>query len=757
MAYLSEKEVHSSYTDASDEADQWRINYPEIERLMDNGLMDDLDENLPEVNDGSLAASLFKLSKRVIKKKLSGQAIPLDHEAPWMLELANFYWTKKILPNAKSKASPRRKWKDAVRKAAGYGGQPIITLFVSRGNYEGADFIVPYAQDVKLEAGKDSDEDSDVIFWDVYYSKLQLENMIEAAEEEIANGDSKPIKRAVPGDKTDSEEKDDKYYPIDDSTYQQEEGKPDPTNYYDIEHLKAILQIEPEEQRPGNQQSRAESNTAHKKTGYHFYIAFQRGVDAPFMMVHASTEKCVREWSNPDPTGDVPVHYLYCYQDFLNPYGIGIVKLAGGTQNILDYMRQADVLATQLGIRPPKKIKGDEDEVDEESMVYAQDANWYIGNAEVEPVEMANGVYNELPTRMAMYQTSLQKFIPIGDNTIGAGQSGDPQVSKVPASIKLQAQNLSIDDEDFSENVEECYAAVSKSMINTQFANMEGSDLLKLDKDEIDKLMKAGFPGLEDGVQEIEIVWDNVRSTFDFEIDPDSNKTDDDEKALEGRLKAYELIQKDPTLNADLAKDNKRLNKGELIGDIMSALTDSDKILVDIDDQEAQQIIQEEQAKAQAEADASKPAEQPKQLSDSIAWKPADLREGERTQVLAQVGVQADQQNPSLAEDQQAHGQAMDVTNAKTAAVSAAAKTPAGAEKTPKAPAAKTPAKGDSQTAKQLAQAHEHIKQVMKAYNVDPHTAAAMLEAERQGYEPKEILAAYKRSKSPVPATAGAK
>jgi hypothetical protein len=50
-------------------------------------------------------------------------------------------------------ATPRRKWKDAVRKSAIYGGQPIINLFTEHGS----DFIVPYAQDVKLEAGKVSD------------------------------------------------------------------------------------------------------------------------------------------------------------------------------------------------------------------------------------------------------------------------------------------------------------------------------------------------------------------------------------------------------------------------------------------------------------------------------------------------------------------------------------------------------------------------------------------------------------------------
>jgi len=154
------------------------------------------------------------------------------------------------------------------------------------------------------------------------------------------------------------------------------------------------------------------------RTGIKFCVSQQRGVDAPFHMFHPSTKKWVREWSNPDPTGDVQIHFLYCYQDFVNPYGIGIVKLAGGTQNVLDYMRQADVLATQIGARPPILIEGDADGVDLESLVYAQDAQWFAGNAKITRMEISNQVYAQLPNRISMYKTSLNQLIPVGDTSI---------------------------------------------------------------------------------------------------------------------------------------------------------------------------------------------------------------------------------------------------------------------------------------------------------------------------------------------------
>jgi NACalpha-BTF3-like transcription factor len=695
VAYLSEQEIYTAYQEASDEADQWRIDYPQYERLADNGLLDDLDENLPEVNDGSLAASLFKLAKRVIRKKMSGRAIALDRDDQWLTELANIYWTKKILPNAKSKASPRRKWKDAVRKSAIFGGQPIITLFVTRGSYTGSDFIVPYAQDVKLEAGKDSDEDSDVIFWDVYYSKLQVRRMIEQAKQE--NADDAQAQKDYAANKAAH----DQAKLLNPEMGEFEEQQPEAYNKWDIPALEAILKSDAEEQRPGNQAPKQEQGSSGvKKTGYKFFIGFQRGVAAPFMMCHPGTNKCVREWSNPDPTGDVPVHYLYCYQDFVNPYGIGIVKLAGGTQNVLDYMRQADILATQLGLRPPKQIKGDEDQVDEDSLVYAQDANWYVGNASVERMEMASGVYSQLPGRMSMYKNSLQQMIPMGDTTLAAGDAGDPTTSKTPAGVKLQAANLSIDDEDFAENVDETYAAVGKSMINTQFANMQGSDLLKLNDDEREVLTKAGleFPQTEDGQvsNELEVVWDNARAMFDFEIDPDADKTDDEKAALDGKLKAYELVQADPNIDQYLSIGGKRLDRGELLSEIFSQLTENDKIIVDITPEEKAQI-------------------------DAMS-----------AQRAAQAGGQVDP----------ATGQPMAPPQPGMADPNAAMQPGAMPPQQPGMESALAPEGADQagELTDEEAEAGEHIQMVMQQYGVDENTAAAMLEAERQGFEPQEII-----------------
>lgn len=584
MPYTDIDDIDSLYSEAKKEGQEWKRDYDEYERLMDNGLLETIDPDLPLINDGSLAASLFKLPKRIVNSKLTGHAKAVDRDEAWLSELANMQWENNIIPNANTQAPFHRKWKDAVRKAAGYGSIPLVTIFTERGNYTGADFIVVQPQDMTLEPGKVSDYDSDIFFWDVYFTDSQLDSMIEQAEKEQ--------KEAKDGD-----EEDESY------------------NKWDIPELKRIRKGEHKEDRDSMDTHESIDDKSVTRGGYHFCVVFNRGVEAPFYMYHKSSKqkKPVREWTNPDPTGDVPVHYLYCYQDFINPYGIGIVKLAGGTQNVLDYMRQADVLATQLGLKPPLKISGDVDDVDEESLIYAQDAHWWVGNADVERMELATSVYGQLPNRMAMYKTSLNQLIPTGDTSIGAA-AGDPQYSKTPAGVEFQAANLSIDDDDFRDNLYMTYEAVAKSMINTHFANMQGIDLMKLNDDEREILAKSGlkFPVDEQGepTNEVEIEWDLARAEFNYEVDAEEDSETDKQQRLEALLKVAEFRTLDPTIEQAIMMSGKRLNLGELFSSIIMLTTDNDKILEDITPEEQEQQALEQQALLQQQQQQQAPQPQ---------------------------------------------------------------------------------------------------------------------------------------------------
>lgn len=695
--FLDKSDLKQLYTDSKTEARIWREDYPAFERLMDNGLMDDLDPNLPEVNDGSLAAALFKLPKRVVSSKLSGTVKAIDRDEAFITELANQQWQNEIIPYANTQAPFIRKWKDAVRKAAGYGSVPLITIFVDKDGKRHSDFIVAQPQDVTLEPGKVSDYDSDVIFWDVYYTSLQLENMIEQAQKEVKEG-----------------------------TKTHEAGY----NKWDIPALKKILKGDFKTEREPNDTPRSEQTKNVKPKGFKFCIAFQRGVDAPFYMYHKETNSTVREWNNPDPTGDVPIHFLYCYQDFINPYGIGIAKLAGGTQNVLDYMRKADILATQLGLRPPIAIEGDEDSVDLESIVYAQDALWFTGGAKVVRQELANGVYAQLPGRIQMYKSSLNAIIPTGETSATSAETGNPTDSKTPAGVKLVAANLSIDDEDFKDNLYITYRAVAKSMINTQFANMEGVDMMKVSDDQREALIKAGleFPTNEQGEMsnQVEIKWDDVRATFDFEVDPEQDKAKDDADKLEGLTRVAELIATDPTLEQDLALVNKKLNKGELYAEIISLTSDNDKIITDIgsneEEGEGQMGMPQEGIPGQAQPQGPPP----KTPADTLSYK--DAPEDVKRQIEQQAGLQPsqmvspEQQKIDQAAQAQDHSRNMDIVNA--------ASSPETQDQSQQAQEGPSPE--EMQT---------NVKAIMDEYGVDENTALAALAAEHQGYPVEDVIA----------------
>lgn len=685
MAFLDKKDIKSLYKDSKTEAHIWRQDYPAYERLADNGLLEGLDTNLPEVNDGSLAAALFKLPKRIVSSKLSGTVKAIDRDEAWVSELANMIWQKEIIPYANTQAPFSRKWKDAVRKAAIYGSVPLITLFVEKDGRRHADFIVAQPQDVTLEPGKVSDYDSDVQFWDVFYTKLQLENMIEQAEKEKADKES---------------------------------GS---NNKWNIQGMKDILAGKlDDEERNSLDTPRQQQDKNVRPKGYKFCIAVQKGVEAPFYMYHEQTNTTIREWSNPDPTGDTIIHFLFCYQDFINPYGIGIVKLAGGTQNVLDYMRQADVLATQLGLRPPIAIEGDADSADLDSLVYAQDALWFTGNAKVTRQELANGVYNQLPARMSMYQGSLQKLIPTGDTSISGTDSGDPNMSKTPAGVKLAAANLSIDDEDFKDNLYVTYAAVAKSMINTHFANMEGVDLMKLSDDEKDILIKAGleFPEDENGEMsnEIEVVWDTMRATFDFEVDPEVDKTKDDEQKLEGLTRIAELTSADPMLEQELAMVNKKLNKGELYAEMIKLTSDNDKIITDIGPEE-------EAAMGEGQVD-------PETGMPMLAAGPpgAPLPPGQSPQV-SQNSLPDPAAEQAMRHAEEKH----QVDLAAKLDKMANQGQPQGEQQPQEQP----------QVSEEEMQAN--VDALMQQYGVDENTALAALAAEHQGFPIEDIIAVIKK------------
>lgn len=551
--YLDKDELKDAYSQAEQAARQHQTNFDEYERLANNQLIGNLPANLPKVNDGSLAALLLETPMRVLSNPIEGLVRAVDRDELWVGELANILWSRFIVPNANTEASFQAKIQIALYKALIYGSQPMFTFFNQRAGYTGADFTLPYIRDVFLEAGKLSDVDSDYVFMNSYYTKLQLKRIIKQAEDE-----SRTAKK---------------------------EGR-ESENKWDVKTLKEVFNAG-----PAGKDSQSLSPDERKNQGgsdkfYKFTTVFHRGVDAPFYTFAPNLDnKIVRTSQNTNPCGDIPIIFQYANQDLSNPYGKGQVEISGGTQNVLDQLTQLHVLGTQIGLQPPVKVKGIRDGINLNTFRYAPRALWFTGQAEVEPLQTSDRIYSEFGNTYGLYKTQLMNLQGTTDATV-SGESGNPQFSKTPQGVNLQQERTNAHDNFLTQRVHESFERLAKSLINIHVSNMHGTEVVRLLDDEIERITKAGIEVPETG--ELEIIWDNMRGQFEFEVDSDNNKSDQDAADKEKLIEAVTLTAQDPMLPQELAEAGLRLNKGELWKRVFNklGLEDIDKILEQISPEE---------------------------------------------------------------------------------------------------------------------------------------------------------------------------
>lgn len=554
MIYLSKEELKDSYSEAEKKAKDWFKPFDEYERLAGNKLSKSLAKNMPRVNDGSLAASLLETPMQVLPNMQTGKFTSQDRKEAWLNELANIIWTKKIVPNASTQASFFDKEQIALYRALKYGAQPRYNFFVSNETYTGSDWSLPYVKNVKLEPGKFSVEDCDYVFLDIYYTKLQLKKIIAQIKE-----DAKKSKA---------------------------EGRKADTSW-NVKALEKLVDMSMTDKEMEEQNINERDKQIHA-SGIKVTACFQRGIGAPFYMFHKQLpeDECIREWKNPDPTGDLPITMQYCYETLESPYGIGRIELAGPTQNVLDYMTQAHVLATQIGLQPPKKLSGPVETANLNSMVFAPDALWLLGNAQVDVVQNTTGVYNQFASNFGLYKAQLQTLQGRTDGSVSS-ESGDPGFSKTQAGVKMQEARTNSQDNYLRNKADTASARMAEKMMNVHMAQMEGADLLDVAEEDLERLTKAGYfddnaETPEPSMTEIPILYDELRTTFKFEFDP-RPEADEDEKNR--WLELIDISTSNPNIIPAMQASGYEFNLGEAFKKVISASgTDGwDKVLVKLD------------------------------------------------------------------------------------------------------------------------------------------------------------------------------
>lgn len=554
MIYLSKAELKDAYYEANKTSKDWFRPFDEYERLAANKISKTIGKNMPRVNDGSLAASLLETPMQVYPTMQTGKFTAQNRKEAWINEIANIIWKTKIVPNANTQSTFFDKEQIALYRALKYGAQPRYNFFVSTDTYTGSDWSLPYVRNVKLEPGKFSVDDCDYVFLDVYYTKLQLKKIIErlGKDKDTGGWNTKLLKRLA------------------DMSMTSKEMEEQNINERDKVHASGIKTV----------------------------ICFNRGMNAPFYMFspHLDQGDCIREWKNPDPTGELPITMQYCYENLESPYGIGRAELAGPTQNVLDYMTQAHMLATQIGLQPPKKLSGPTDTTNFNSLTFTPDAIWQTGNATIDVVQNTNSVYTQFPANFGLYKSQLQTLQGRTDGSISA-ESGNPNFSKTSAGVKLQQDRTNSQDNYLRNKADTASAKMAEKMMNVHMAQMKGADILDVAEDDIERLVKAGYlddnpTTPEPSAGELPILYEEVKAEFKFEYDA-RPEADEDEKNR--WLELIDIATSNPNIIPAMEQSGWRFSLGEAFKKVVNAsgTADSEKVLTQISPEEMMQAQQQ--------------------------------------------------------------------------------------------------------------------------------------------------------------------
>lgn len=538
--YLEQAELKDAYTEAEKTHKDWIKPFDEYERLAGNKISKTLAKYMPRVNDGSLAASLIETPMNVLPSMQTGKFKAMTHKVTWLNELANIIFKTKILPNANTQASFFDKEQIALYRALKYGAQPRYNFFVSTETYTGSDWSLPYIRNLKLEPGKFSVEDCDYVFLDIYFTKLQLKKIIDDAKTEAKDAKA--------------------------------EGR-EPDTSWNVENLQKLVDMamtskEMEDQNINEREKQINAS------GIKTTVCFQRGVGAPFTMFskHLEDGETLRDWKNPDPTGDLPITMQYCFETLESPYGIGRIELAGPTQNVLDFMTQAHVLATQLGLMPPKKISGAIDTANLNTIVNAPDAKWITGNAQVDVVDTTSKVYSQFGMNFGLYKSQLQTLQGRTDGSVSA-TSGNPEFSKTSAGVNMQEERTNAQDNYLKNKAMTASAKMIEKMMNVHMAQMKGADILDVAEDDIERLTKSGYfddnpETPEPSLGELEILYEDLKDTFKFEYDA-APEADDEEKAR--WLELIDIATSNPNVMPALEMSGWKFDLGEAMKKVIAA------------------------------------------------------------------------------------------------------------------------------------------------------------------------------------------
>ena len=568
--YLSESEAYEAFDIDEKEAFKQFEQYDEIERLANAKPKDKLPEGFTGVTDADLASSLRKIPKEYMSQLFTGKVSTLDRDEAWVAEVAQLRWDKVITKRANFDDLFFNKIQDWGYRAGKYGSQPMFAFHRVSEGYAGADCALPYIRNVILEKGAVSDLGSNRIYLVQYYDKYRLKGIIASAEAEEKKAKSEKRK-----------------------SY----------NTWIIPQLKKLLNDGSEQKKDSRQQNYNERQNNVDVSGYKIVHCFQRGSDAPFYSFAPSLPKednVVKRDKNTNPTGDMPIMLLYTDIEREDPYGLGVAALAAPNQNVQDAFTQLGVYNGFMLGRPAYAVKGNRSSsgLELNTIKNIPDKLQFHGDADIKPIQTnASSFFSQFPTTMGFFKTQQQKILGSRDGSVGSS-AGDPNFSKTQAGVKENVRSNNVDGNFLTNRHEQAFARLASTMLNIDFANMEGTDLMKIVEEEAIVLDKAGLELDKDGdgkvtSTELLVEFDRMRGKYQFEVNPNSSKEQSDQQDAEELAGNVQVIQSLAQLPPVIQWGEYTFKTGEYANTLLrkQGLPDIDKFLVKTTPEEQQQTL----------------------------------------------------------------------------------------------------------------------------------------------------------------------
>lgn len=626
FSFLKEDNLSQKFSAAKTYTESLNEPFPEFDRIARNVPRKDKDPRYPSTTDGTTAAVIRKLGKRIVQQLPTG-SIETDSDDDWLPIVAGFVYREKILPYANLDYDLIQKCWQVIERGATFGSTATYTPFVSHDGYFCPDLVLPYWGDVFLQPGKKSGYDSDYVFLRSWWQADDIDNLIEGEK-----------KRAA-----DAKKRGEKY----ESTWDVDALK----KAKDMSQTKDTKALTPHEEERATKAEGIPVITGFQKgTGATFYTFLLGGVEDEVLII--------RRKKNKDPRGKMPVDFYYHDTDGANPLGRGVVELVGGLQNLIDSDMQMYQFNRALMLAPPLLKKG---QFSKKKIVYDPNAIIDLGTdpgASIEPLKVDTSAVVNYPDLYGLQKSQLLNLVSSPDTSISS-EIGNPGFGKTPTAINAQQATMSVDDNFVRKMFEAWFENWSETAINLYFAERSGVEEMQLDDEtakELRKLVDEGKlpPTFISEDDKIMIDFDTATPALKFRVDASTSKMKDDKNQLESLQGVLQALDSSPVLAQIITQqypDKILALFNRLVG--TSSVEDPEELEINLDEfkqkQEEAQMMAEQQAMAAQQQPA--PQEQPQEMpmmNPEQAEMPQDTQmpndgmEEELTNQLMQMGVPQD-------------------------------------------------------------------------------------------------------------------